>query len=184
MGTSRVVRIPVRHTPVGGTLAEPSDANSPAFIEPAPGRFEPNRSGTARGMRTLLVFLGATLLVYAAFLGLFLSSPTPGVRDNPLALGFFSAFGALVLVVAYSITLHTAPKGIRRDGEFLVVTERIGRERRYRSDPSILRPLILKRYGAGPLNDAPVVLLQLSQPDGARRAYLLDEGLIEGAAPP
>jgi hypothetical protein len=131
-----------------------------------------------RGYRTFVIFLTATVAVFLVLLVQLLTSPAPGVRDDPLDYGLVTVLGLGIIIASYVLALLPAPRGVLRKGRELVVIERSGQVRRLRSEPEILRPVVVKRFRAGPLNDGPVLLVEVSLPGGARRAYLVDEGLI------
>jgi hypothetical protein len=136
-----------------------------------------------RAYRLFLFFVGSTLLLLLILILLVVTSPTSGVRDNPVDYGLFAAIGLVLIVASYALAMLPAPRAVVRSGEDILVIERTGRVRRLRSDPARLRPLVLRRYPAGPLQDGPVVLVEVALPSGSRRAYLVDEGLLGPATP-
>jgi hypothetical protein len=136
-----------------------------------------------RAYRLFLLFVAATLATLLVLIGLLLESPSPGVRGDPLDYGLFVGIGLVMIGAAYVLTMLPAPRGVAREGDKLVVTERTGRLRRLPADPGALRPVVLRRYAAGPLNDEPVVLVEVALPGGTRGAYLVDEGLLGTSVP-
>ena len=157
MEPTRAVRIPVRRpaapppsTPAPPTTALPTPAPLPvpsSEVEPE-GAFEPNRGGTMRGYRTFVIFLTATVAVFLVLLVQLLTSPAPGVRDDPLDYGLVTVLGLGIIIASYVLALLPAPRGVLRKGRELVVIERSGQVRRLRSEPEILRPVVVKRFRA------------------------------------
>jgi len=182
VGPGRAVRIPARRPApaLDGASARAPDAES--SLPDAP--FAPNRSGTMRAHRLFVFFVGATLLLLLFLIALVLTSPSSGVRNDPLDYGLFAAISLVLIVASYALALLPAPRGVARASGALLVTERTGKVRRMRADPASLRPVVLRRYPPGPLNDAPVVLVEVAASNGSRRAYLVDEGLIGPSTPP
>jgi hypothetical protein len=144
-----------------------------------PGPFVPNRAATTRATRLFWLFVAATDVVVVVLLVLLATSPEAAVRDDALYYTIFGIIGLALVGASYALTLLPTPKGIARAGREIVLTERTGRVRRLGADRASLRPVLLARYEAGPLNERAVLLVEVALPSGRRRSYLLEEGLID-----
>ena len=164
MAEPRAVRIARSATPSSGAAET--------------GRFIPNRAGTARGWRLFVLFVAVLAVIYLVFVALALSSPTPGVRNNPLGWATFSGLATLLALWGWAITLGRAPRGATPRGEDVLVEGRTGR--RYRvAAGALAQATVAHRYPAGPLSPEPTEFVVLRTSDGAQRTFLVGESFFE-----
>ncbi|MCI4346717.1 MAG: hypothetical protein L3K07_08220 [Thermoplasmata archaeon] len=146
----------------------------------SPGELE-NRGGVARAGRVFLLYLGCLLLLFGAFIGAQLSSPYPGVRDNLLGTGALALIALLAALGGYAVTMGRAPRTLRVEPGSVVIVERWGRERRL-PQAAAAAPASVKAHPPFLLAPDWTETVELAWPGGARRAYLLERGLLARAA--
>jgi hypothetical protein len=122
---------------------------------------------------------GALVAIYLVFVGLSLSSPIEGVRDNAFAWGYLSVVTVALAIAGWFLTLGRTPTGAVRRPDELVVRERTGRLRRFPGHV-LDEPRVVHRYAASFLGPQPTEFIELRTADGARRTYLVGEGFFEG----
>jgi hypothetical protein len=128
------------------------------------------------------LYAGGLVLLYLLFVGLSLSSPVPGVRENVAAWAYLTVVTAVLGATGWVVTLGRTPSGaVLRTGE-LVVRERTGRLRRFPANV-LADPKVVHRYGASFLGPEATEFIELRTSDGTRRTYLVGEGFFEGFRP-
>jgi hypothetical protein len=178
---ARSVRIPrAPPTPVQRVAAPASiPPRGPATVNSS-GELE-NLGGSGRARRVFLFYLVSVVLLFGAFTALQFASPYPGVRDNFVASGTLALIALLAVAGGYAVTMGRAPRALRAEGESVVILERWGRERRL-PVAAALAPSSVKAHPPFLLGVGWTETVELTWPGGARRAYLLEKGLLARAA--
>lgn len=175
MTEAHPVRIPTRRTreappgPEGGPLGEAG--------APISEGYRANVGGSKQTRATFVAFLAGLLVLYVGFVGILSSSPTPGERSNVPAYALFTLVLVALALGGFLLTLYRAPRGLRREGNDLVVVERTGRISRFALGPG-LEGRVLKRYPPDPFHDLATELVRLNRGDGSGRTYLIERGLL------
>lgn len=147
------------------------------------GTFEPNRAGTGRGLRLFLIFGIALLVIYALFLGLTATSPSPGVASNWSVYALLTVLTFALGAIGAAVTLLRAPSGVAFAADSVIVSERLGRRRHWPRPPQ-LRLHVLQRYPGGIFGGEATELIELSDGKGHRAAYLVGRGFFDRLEPP
>jgi hypothetical protein len=142
------------------------------------GSYEPNRAGTGRGLRLFAVFGVALLVIYGLFLGLTASSPSPGVSSNWTVYALLTVLTLALGAVGAAVTLLRAPTGVAFGADAVIVSERLGRRRRWPLPPQ-LRLHVLQHYPRGLFGGEATELVELSDGAGHRAAYLVGRGFFD-----
>jgi hypothetical protein len=174
----RIPRAPPASVPRGVAPASTS-ARAPARAK-ASGELE-NQGGSDRARRVFLFYLVSVVLLFGAFTALQFASPYPGVRDNFVASGTLALIALLALAGGYAVTMGRAPRTLRAEGESVVILERWGRERRL-PVAAALAPSSVKAHPPFLRGAEWTETVELTWPGGARRAYLLERGLLARVA--
>ncbi len=171
-GDARAVRI--RRGPDGGTsVADTASAVVPSVAS----RPHPNAAGGARALRMFLFFLVGLAVIYAFFLGYAVTSLSRASNGSVEAVLTISV--VVALGVGWWVTLGQAPTLAYVEGAQLVVRERTGRNRRFRTDE--LRIHLLRTNPASLLSPEPTEFVELSVPRGSRRTYLVGSHFFDFA---
>ncbi|MCI4325665.1 MAG: hypothetical protein L3K00_07305 [Thermoplasmata archaeon] len=183
MADPRPVRIARRAAP--GRRSSDDDGDRRFWDSEAggSGTFEGNEAGTGRGVRLFAVFGIALLAIYLVFLGLAATSPSPGVSGNWTVYALLTVLTLGLGAVGAAVTLLRAPSGVSFAPEFLIVSERLGRRRRWPLPPQ-LRLHVLQRYPRGLFGGEATELVELSDGKGQRSAYLVGRGFFDRLEPP
>lgn len=147
------------------------------------GTFEPNRAGTGRGLRLFAVFGIALLAIYFLFLGLTATSPSPGVSSNWSVYALLTVLTLGLGAIGGAVTLLRAPTGVAFATDAVIVSERLGRRRRWPLPPQ-LRLHVLQRYPRGLFGGEATELVELSDGKGQRAAYLVGRGFFDRVEAP
>ncbi len=171
-GDARAVRI--RRGPDGGGSTGP-----PAFVPGSVVASRPlaNTAGGSRALRMFLFFLVGLAVIYAFFMGYAVTSLAAASDTTVEAI----LTGAVVVAlgVGWWVTLGQAPTLAYVEGAQLVVRERTGRNRRFRTDQ--LRINLLRSNPSGFLSPEPTDFVELSVPHGSRRTYLVGSHFFDFA---
>ncbi len=158
----------------------------PAVEGPAPpppesslGPYRVNRGGAQRAGRLFLLFLAATVALYAGLLGLMDRGPG-GLSGNEPLLTFLAVLVVALLIVGWRVTLGQAPQGAWVSPTRLVVQERLGRRREFAIGPATL-PVVARRYPSSWLATEPTALVHVRDVTGLSRHYLLDADVLSAA---
>lgn len=171
-GGARAVRIR-RGPESGGSAGAPGPAASPVVAS----RPYANTAGGSRAFRMFLFFLVGLAVIYAFFMGYAVTSlaaATDGTVEVVLTVSVVAALG-----VGWWVTLGQAPTVAYVEGDQLVVRERTGRNRRFRTDE--LRINLLRSNPSGFLSPEPTDFVELSEPHGSRRTYLVGSHFFDFA---
>ncbi len=169
MSAPRPIRIP---RSLDGTDGSPADTKGSGS-----GEYRENRGGTTRALRVYLLFLLVLVVLYATFLGLALTSSSPGLSTNYAVLAGFSAIALALAIVGWFITLGRAPRGVRFKTSETMITERTRRVRRFPPAPS-LTVRVVGRYPSNLLSPEPTELVELLTETHGTRVYLVEAGLL------
>jgi hypothetical protein len=143
--------------------------------------FIPNHAGERRAWRLFATYLLALAVIYALFLGLALTSPSPGPRDDTAAWASLTLLAAALAGGGWTITLGRAPRGAALVGGDLAVRERWGRVRRFPAGSEAHRRVV-HHYPSGILGPDATEMVELVAVDRSRRTYLVGEGYFERLA--
>jgi hypothetical protein len=183
MADPRPVRIPRRARRGRGRSDDDGDRRFWDAEAGGTGRFESNAAGTGRGLRLFAMFGFALLAIYLLFLGLTATSPSPGIRSNLDVYAILTLLTLALGAVGAAVTLLRAPSGVAFADDAVIVSERLGRRRRWPLPPQ-LRLHILQRYPRGLFGGEPTELVELSDGKGHRSAYLVGRGFFDRLEPP
>lgn len=147
------------------------------------GAYERNAAGTSRATRVFGLFVGGLVVILGLFAALTAASPDPGISQSPTIYGLLALTTVVLALVGALITLLRAPRGAAFDAAGILVTERLGRRRRWPAGAA-LRTRVLQSYPPGPFNADPTELIELSDGQGHRAAYLVGRGFFDRAEPP
>lgn len=164
----RIVRAP--------EVVSPGGSDRPGS-RPSPTRG--NQAGYRRGRRLLYGYLLAVFLLYFLILLLLVTSRYPGVRENFVAYGLFTAIASASAVSGYILTLGRAPVAFYTSDGQLVIRERFGGVRRFPIGPG-LRVTVYRRIPMGAFSPEPTEAVRVQYGDRATREYLLANGTLEG----
>lgn len=180
MDAPRAVRIARRpERPPEPVTPAPVAARAVSAAEAAP-KVRENRDGRQRGVRLLALFLVALAAIYALFVVLVAASPAPGARSDPALYASLTGVMLVFGTIGWRITEARAPRSISIAPSELRVVESSGHARRFPRD-STLRVLTAHRYPGGAFARGPTELVEVSAAGTARRIYLVDAGLLDGA---
>jgi len=167
---------PPRQPPIAAPPAEELEpAERPAVERRA------NRGATQREIRVTITYLVGIAVVYALLVAIARTGPTgsSGGTSGDLLL-----FGLVAIVLAAAgtvVSVGAAPRSVELGDTETVVVGRFGRRYRF-PGRGRLRWTVLQRFPAGPLS--PVTLESVEISGGTtRRSFLLEEQLLEPAAP-
>jgi hypothetical protein len=179
MADPRPVRIPRRPSASPGRRDTDDEGRRYWDAEAGgPGSYEPNRAGTGRGLRLFSVFGIALLVIYVLFLGLTATSPSPGVASNWTVYALLTVLTLALGAVGAAVTLLRAPTGVAFGTDAVIVSERLGRRRRWPLPPQ-LRLHVLQHYPRGLFGGEATELVELSDGAGHRAAYLVARGFFD-----
>ena len=186
MAAPRPVRIARRRgdapPPTAPSPSDPGRTSPDASAGPAFG-YERNRGGTARAVRLYLVFAAGLVGILVLFVGLAASSPSPGVSHSTLVYAWLVGLTVALAAGGALITILRAPRGARFGPEGVVVTDRLGRTRRWPTAPQ-LNTRVVQRYSPGWLGPDATELVELSDGTGHRAQYLVARGFFDRADGP
>jgi hypothetical protein len=183
MADPRPVRIARRASPSHRSSDDDADRRFWDTEAGGSGTFEANEAGTGRGVRLFAVFGIALLAIYLLFLGLTVTSPSPGVSGNWVVYALLTVLTFGLGAVGAAVTLLRAPSGVSFTADSLIVSERLGKRRRWPLPPQ-LRLHVLQRYPRGLFGGEPTELIELSDGKGHRAAYLVGRGFFDRLEPP
>lgn len=164
----RIVRAP--------EVVSPGGSDRSASL-PSPTRG--NQAGYRRGRRLLGGYLLAVFLLYFLILLLLVTSRYPGVRDNFVAYGLFTAIASASAVSGYILTLGRAPFAFYASDGQLVIRERFGGVRRFPIGPE-LRVTVFRQIPKGAFSPEPTEAVRVQYRERPTREYLLANGTLEG----
>jgi hypothetical protein len=144
--------------------------------------YEENRAGSARAYRMFAFFGLALVAILALFVGEAASSPDPGIATSGEVYGLLVLLTVVLAVVGGVITILRAPRGAAFAADGVLVTDRLGRRRRWPAPPR-LRTHVLQRYAGGALMGEPTELVELSDGEGHRASYLVGRGFFDRLGP-
>jgi hypothetical protein len=185
MADPRPVRIVRRPSSTPGRRRSDDDADRRFWDAEAggTGSYEPNRAGTGRGLRLFTVFGIALLVIYGMFVGLTATSPSPGVASNGSVYAVLTILTLALGAIGAAVTLLRAPTGVAFGEDAVIVSERLGRRRRWPLPPT-LRLHVLQHYPRGVFGGEATELVELSDGAGHRSAYLVGRGFFDRLDPP
>jgi hypothetical protein len=146
------------------------------------GAYEANLAGSSRAFRVFGLYAVALLAILAIFVAEAATSPSPGIASNADVYGLLVLFTVLLAGVGAWITVLRAPRGAAFQPEGVLVTDRLGRRRRWPLPPK-LRTHVLQRYAGGVVMGAPTELVEFSDGDGHRANYLVGRGFFDRLEP-
>jgi len=176
MITPRAIRIPRGPPPYPATPRRSADVPPPAPPVPS-GLRSPNRAGTQRAVRLMLLYLVVLALLYLAFVLYDRSAPggtSPGAQGGLID---FSVVALVLAAVGALLCLAPAPRAVERSSTSLIVVDRWGRRIEWTPLYEITVRTV-RRYSVGLLSDAPVESVEVSGPGRRPRSYLVEAGLI------
>jgi hypothetical protein len=147
------------------------------------GTYETNAAGTSRAVRVFALFVVGLLVILGLFGALAATSPDPGISQSATVYALLGVTTALLAAVGALITLVRAPRGAAFRVDAVLVTERLGRRRRWPIG-SALKTRVLQTYPAGLFGSDPTELIELSDGSGHRAAYLVGRGFFDRAEAP
>ena len=171
MAGSRPVRIARR------PASEPVLSRTELPVASHWGEYRENHAGTIRASRLFLLFLIVLIVLYVLFLGLALSSPTPGVSANLGAIAGFTVIAFGLGLWGWTITLLRAPRSVRLRSTETIVTERTGRTRRFPAAAE-LTIRVVGRFPGGLLASEPTEMVEVWTQTQGKRNYLVRSGLF------
>jgi len=176
MVTPRAIRIP------RGPSDHLRDTRRPVKARPAsppllPGLRRPNRAGTQRAVRLMLLYLVVLTLLYLGFVLYDRNAPggmSPGAQGGLVA---FSVVALVVAVVGALLSITPAPRAVEQSSTSLAVVGRWGRRTEWAPlDEVTVRKV--RSYPAGLLSGEPVDSVEVSSPGRTTRSYLVEAGLL------
>jgi hypothetical protein len=148
----------------------------------AHGDFEPNRAGSGRAYRLYVMFGIALILIFVLFAALAATSPSPGVAHNTSVYAWLLVVTLVLGALGAFITILRAPRGAAFTTEGVVITDRLGRRRRWPPPPA-LHTKIVHRYPGGLLGLEATELVELSDDAGHSAQYLVGRGFFDRFEP-
>ncbi|MCI4357023.1 MAG: hypothetical protein L3K18_07785 [Thermoplasmata archaeon] len=144
----------------------------------AHGDFEPNHAGSGRAYRLYVMFGTALVFIFILFAALAATSPAPGVAHNSTVYAWLLIVTLFLGAVGAFVTILRAPKGATFSTEGVVITDRLGRRRRWPAPPT-LSTRIVHRYPGGLLGFEATELVELSDNAGHSAQYLVGRGFFD-----
>ncbi len=179
MSTPRAIRIP--RSPAATTAPNATAAAVPPPAAGGPTRrdFElrQNQAANERARRLLVLYLGALVVLYVGFLLLDRNSPGGTSSTATTGMLYFSAIAVVLAVGGIWLALGAVPRRIEIRSESVVVVEAFGHRRTF-PPLSEIRTYLLRRVAASFLSSRPVETVEVTDADGHRRTYQLEEGIL------
>jgi len=144
----------------------------------ARGDFEANHAGSGRAYRLYIMFGVALIFIFLLFAALAATSPAPGVAHNATVYAWLLVVTLLLGALGAYITILRAPRGAAFTTEGIVITDRLGRRRRWPPPPA-LTTRIVHRYPGGLLGLEATELVELSDSAGHSAQYLVGRGFFD-----
>jgi len=183
MADPRPVRIPRR--PAERPRRAPSDDPDRRFWDSEGGGstdYADNRAGSARAYRMFGLYGVALVAIFALFVAEAASSSDPGIASSGEVYGLLVLLTVVLAVVGAGMTVLRAPRGAAFGADGVLVTDRLGRRRRWPAPPR-LKTHVLQRYAGGILMGDPTELVEFSDGEGHRASYLVGRGFFDRLAP-
>ncbi len=180
MAAPRAIRIP---RPGAGATRAPSPtpprtpAPPPVSVPADSVDVRRNQAAFERAFRLVVIYLGALVVLYSAFVVLDRSAPGGTSATAEMGMLYFTAIAVALGVGGALVALSPVPRAIEVRPDSLIVIEWTGRRRTFPS-PDRLRVSVVRRYRAGFLSSRPVEAVEIGDAGGWRRTYHLEEGLI------
>ncbi len=177
MSAPRAIRIP--RAPAAASSAPPGAAPTAAVRAAARRDYElrQNQAANERARRLLVLYLGALVVLYGGFL--LLDRDSPGGTSATAATGmiYFSVIAVVLAVGGIWLALGAVPRRFEIRPESVTVIEAFGRRRTFPPLAEI-RPILLRRVGTSFLSSRPVETVEVTDEDGHRRTYQVEEGIL------
>ena len=137
----------------------------------------PNLAANQRAHRLALLYLGTLVVLYLGFLALDRSAPGGTSATAETGMVYFSAIAALLAAAGLWVALAPVPRSVEVQPGSVVVVEWWGRRRRF---PPLdqLRVTPVRRYPRSFLAGRPVEAVEVTDEDGHRRVYQVEEGVL------
>ncbi|MCI4370935.1 MAG: hypothetical protein L3J81_06380 [Thermoplasmata archaeon] len=142
------------------------------------GDYAANVAGSSRAFRMFGLYAVALVAILAVFVAEAATSPSPGISKNAEVYGLLVVFTLVLAAIGGWITVLRAPRGAAFQAEAVLVTDRLGRRRRWPLPPK-LRTHVLQRYAGGILMGTPTELIEFSDGEGHRANYLVGRGFFD-----
>jgi len=178
LAAPRAVRIPR----AGPRATSPAAASSTPEAPPTParaptGEIRRNQAANERARRLLLLYLGTLVVLYVAFL--VADRAAPGGTSSAANTGmlFFSVIAVVLAAGGIWIALGPVPRYFTLLPDALVVVEAWGRRRRFPPLDEV-RAYSVRRFPRSFLNSRAVETVEVTDVDGHRRTYQVEEGVL------
>jgi hypothetical protein len=185
MADPRPVRIVRSAAPRSTRSADPEEATRRYWDSEAGGTeaYEANRAGTSRALRVFALFGVGLVVILSLFAGLAATSPDPGISDSATVYGLLALTTVVLAGLGLVITILRAPQGAAFGSDGVLVTDRLGRRRRWPVGGQ-LKTRVLQSYPPSLFGSEPTELIELSDRDGHHAAYLVGRGFFDRAEQP
>lgn len=179
MSTPRAIRIPrAGSSPATGPGPTAEGTERPAAAAPTPKvdrRY--NQAALERARRLLVIYLGTLIALYVAFLVLDRSAPGGTSATAGTGLLYFSGIAAVLGVGGIWIALSPAPRAIEVSSTSVVVVSAWARRHKFPPLDEI-RAIVVRRFPRSILASRTVEVVEVTDSEGRRRTYQIEEGLL------
>ncbi len=180
----RIARVPVRATERAIRLPVARPGAPAVPTAPAPFEVRENRAGTQRANRLTILYAAGLLGLYAALAVYAETAPGGSTSGGTYGLELFAAVAVLLVLAGAVLAFSSSPRRVELRPDATVFVGRFG-GRLTLGARRDLDVRVVRRFPPGFLTPSVVEHVEIApKGTGRRRSFLLDEHLLDLAAPP